>query len=131
MDGHSNGGATANSIPKSCGIPACAFARIKLVLRREQRCGHRVSGESSYLEPVRKEQFPFEDVYRHVHFRQGTVGIAFFREGRAGMEKHERNRVLARRPETRPAQRSTIAVSALLCLYFFSSDFGGADGRSR
>src|SRR5260370_22302366 len=130
MDGHSNGGATANSIPKSCGIPACAFARIKLVLRREQRCGHRVSGKSSYLEPVRKGQFSFEDVYRHVQFRQGNVGIAFFREGCAGMEKHERNRVRACRPETRPEQRYTIAVSALHWLYFFSSDFGGEDGSS-
>src|SRR5258708_21131101 len=44
------------------------------------------------------------------------------------MEKHERNRVRACRPETRPEQRYTIAVSALHWFYFFSGNFGGEDG---
>src|SRR5258708_19603428 len=46
------------------------------------------------------------------------------------MEKHERNRVGGWRHETRAEQRYTIAVRALHWFYFFSSNFGGEDGRS-
>src|SRR5439155_26910507 len=77
-----------------------------------------------------EEDFPLQQIDRHIHFRKRKIGAAFFRERRARVHEHKRNDVGVDGAEARAQQRNAIAVRTLHRFHFFSGNFGRENART-
>src|SRR5208283_2844777 len=113
-------------------VPASGALKlgINLQVGGKERSGHGVAGEVFHFVLFGKIEFPFKEADGDVHLRKRNVRISLFREGRARMQKNERDSIRACGTETRAQQRHAVAIGTLDGLHLFTGHIGSEDARA-